>query len=957
MASSALEIRLSQTERELASFKESANDLQAHATRLEKKIDALHRSVFAEGTKQASTTSRAPGTPPPLPPRTKPASPLPPHAKPASAEAPIAQLPVTEPPLAGEPECHLNEEDPPAPGSPPSSTPHEEIPPPSESDREGLELEIGRVWFVRIGIGLLLTGFVFLSTYAYQNYIITWSAGSRVTLLYLAAVVLTVTGFFLERWKESLCNYGRVVAAGGWAAIYYTTYAIHHVERLRIIDNPALAAILLSLVALAFFAYAASKKSSVLTVGSLMLAFYATAINPMGWLGCFSGLLLSTIGMVFFLRFRWTQTGVTSLAGAYLSYLYWQGFINSTAASEPTRWFLVAYWLLFTVAILAPQAKRHHERLRVGFASVNNLVFFFLFSFQFHDGTWVSSLSVNALVFGSVLLVLSVVLGRTRDYSPLLRDIFLIKGLSLVTWGLTLELNGHQLFLTLMIEALALAFLWRRSRSPILRSFVWLSTGLAATLALASLLPTGELAPKLSYLILGLLLVTLAKVTRGAPFIDQSTKQFSVESLIASALALLMPTLALSLPTHAPETGLVMLGIGLALWLAHLPRRGNWPLPELVWLGQIYAALGVLTTLNTSDTLWHFGLIAALCAVMIQIHGLCYDHKRPEGFYQACRLFEFTFTALFFLAIALWIHRGVDSPTLKLLAVSAIPLAGHLYGSFLSRPGVSVLSQAFYFPTFVLSTIAANSMSSLDPPSQSSAFLAVLLVIGHLVVVHVVPKLHFRELSKECHLLAATILWTIWCIAFLDSWWLALAWTACALFFIPQRYQSKIHLHTTLALLALALAGVSLTDSSQFWLRYLVLPAAFVVHLVRSRRPQSEDHPEMNSLWNFLAFLLVVALTLILSRHTLDLFLGKGLAICWALLGLSLFGLGIGVRVRIYRLSGLALLALSLGHVLVVDVWNLDTILRILSFLTLGLVLLALGFIYNRWHEALRKLL
>lgn len=51
-------------------------------------------------------------------------------------------------------------------------------------------------------------------------------------------------------------------------------------------------------------------------------------------------------------------------------------------------------------------------------------------------------------------------------------------------------------------------------------------------------------------------------------------------------------------------------------------------------------------------------------------------------------------------------------------------------------------------------------------------------------------------------------------------------------------------------------------------------------------------------------------------------------------------------------------LALILSQdILVVDVWKLDTILRILSFLTLGLVLLALGFNYNRWHEALRKLL
>ena len=38
------------------------------------------------------------------------------------------------------------------------------------------------------------------------------------------------------------------------------------------------------------------------TVGALALAFYATAINPMGWLGSFSGLLLSSIGVFFFLR-------------------------------------------------------------------------------------------------------------------------------------------------------------------------------------------------------------------------------------------------------------------------------------------------------------------------------------------------------------------------------------------------------------------------------------------------------------------------------------------------------------------------------------------------------------------------------------------------------------------------------------------------------------------------------
>ena len=62
MASRAIEIRLSQTERERASFKDSANVLQAHAARLEKKIEALRRSVFPEGTKKAPTTSSVSGS-------------------------------------------------------------------------------------------------------------------------------------------------------------------------------------------------------------------------------------------------------------------------------------------------------------------------------------------------------------------------------------------------------------------------------------------------------------------------------------------------------------------------------------------------------------------------------------------------------------------------------------------------------------------------------------------------------------------------------------------------------------------------------------------------------------------------------------------------------------------------------------------------------------------------------
>lgn len=946
MASKALEFRLAEAERQLAEFRHNASHLQYVGERLKVKIDALRSSFNREkiqGTpppaasspSSPSSPAQSSATPPPIPPEAL----LPPQP----AATPVASSPSEAPPI---------ESPSPAPKTPTTSAP---LAPDLPPEKEGLELALGRVWFVRIGIGLLLTGFVFLSTYAYQNYIINWTAGARVIALYTAAIALTGTGFFLERWKESLRNYGRVVAAGGWAAIYYTTYAAHHLERLKVIDNAILAAVLLTFVAVGFFTYAAARKSSVLTVASLILAFYATAINPMGWLGSFSGLLLSTIGIFFFLRFSWMRTGLTSLLGAYLSYFYWHGFINPTG-SDPTRWFLLGYWLLFTAGILAPQASKQSEGFRVGFASFNNIVFFLLFSSTFLEG-WTETVGSNALVFGGVLVAISIALSRFGEYPALLRRIFLIKGLSLLTLGFTIEMSGHVLFLTLTIESLTLAAVSRFGRSSILRTFTWITAGIACLLALTSISPWGNGAPNFAYLMQGGLLIALALIARGSPFLDPERKHFSLEASLASLAGLLIPTIALSIPYHAPEVGLVMLGLGVTLWLAYLVKPTRWPLPELVWLGQLYAIVGAFLTLITSTTPWHFGLLGAIALIASQTHGLTLDREREGVYHLACRLFDFSFTAVALLSLAIWIPPGIDSVSTQLILAASIPLLGHLYGSFLNRPAVIYFSQPFHLFTLILSSWAWESSGHLDSPTQSAALIALLLVAVHAAAAHLIPRLQHREFFKDSQLIATMLLWAGWCLAFSDHWWFVLAWTAGALFLLPRASHTKALPATYLSLLTIGLAGVCIFESQQFWLRYLVLPVPFFIHLVQSRRDARADKKETQAQWVGLALFLILSLTVIASQHVLEVFDGKGLAICWALLGMAFFGLGLGVRVRAYRLGGLALLALSLGHVLIVDVWKLDTILRIFSFMTLGLVLLALGFIYNRWHESLRKLL
>jgi hypothetical protein len=78
------------------------------------------------------------------------------------------------------------------------------------------------------------------------------------------------------------------------------------------------------------------------------------------------------------------------------------------------------------------------------------------------------------------------------------------------------------------------------------------------------------------------------------------------------------------------------------------------------------------------------------------------------------------------------------------------------------------------------------------------------------------------------------------------------------------------------------------------------------------------------------------------------------LTAAWAGLALVVIALGFALRERMYRWIGLAILAFALGRV-VIDVWKLEMIYRILSLLALGVVLLALGFVYNKYQEKIRE--
>ncbi|HEX8310291.1 MAG TPA: DUF2339 domain-containing protein, partial [Chthoniobacteraceae bacterium] len=328
---------------------------------------------------------------------------------------------------------------------------------------ESLEMRLGTFWMARVGIVILLTGLVFLGNYAYHSWVAQLGAGGKLALLYLAGGALAGVGAWLEKRQETLGNYARVLIGGGAATAYYATYAAHYVERLRVIDSPVVGGTLLLGLAVGFVGWAERRRSETIALLGLLLAYYTSAINPIGTFTLFSSLLLSAGSVWLLVRHRWTTLSFVSLFATYGSYAYWRWHTAVAPSSdfaagvglEVSLGFLLGYWVIFTAAVFCGDSATLKPAQRRPLLTTNNAAFFALASHLIATRA-PGSFWWFALSFGVALLALAGLAARRRSEDRSMDGAYLVQGLALVTVGLAAKLTGYQLALTLAVESTVL---------------------------------------------------------------------------------------------------------------------------------------------------------------------------------------------------------------------------------------------------------------------------------------------------------------------------------------------------------------------------------------------------------------------------------------------------------------------------------------------------------------------
>jgi len=71
-------------------------------------------------------------------------------------------------------------------------------------------------------------------------------------------------------------------------------------------------------------------------------------------------------------------------------------------------------------------------------------------------------------------------------------------------------------------------------------------------------------------------------------------------------------------------------------------------------------------------------------------------------------------------------------------------------------------------------------------------------------------------------------------------------------------------------------------------------------------------------------------------------------SIAWLMFGVVLLGIGILFNSERARLASAAVIALTIGKAFLIDVWTLVGVYRALSFMGLGVVLIAIAWLYQR---------
>ncbi|HEY4354494.1 MAG TPA: DUF2339 domain-containing protein, partial [Acidobacteriaceae bacterium] len=213
-----------------------------------------------------------------------------------------------------------------------------------------LEERLGQNWLNKLGIVALVTGLASLLGYQLRSL----SPGGRSLIGFVISAAILVMGLLMER-RNRYRIFARAAIGGGWALLFFVTFALYHVPAMQVLQSQATDLVLMLIVAAAMVVHSLKYRSQVVTSLAFLLGFLTVSISHVTMFSLVAGAILAAGLAVVAFRQRWFVLALGGLAAVYLNHGLWLYRLIPDGASPghpfaefvPSAALLLFYWLIF----------------------------------------------------------------------------------------------------------------------------------------------------------------------------------------------------------------------------------------------------------------------------------------------------------------------------------------------------------------------------------------------------------------------------------------------------------------------------------------------------------------------------------------------------------------------------------------------------------------------------------
>lgn len=245
---------------------------------------------------------------------------------------------------------------------------------------------LGTNWLNKIGIALVVIGVASFGIYELGQL----GPLFRVAVSYAVGAAFLGGGILLER-QNRYRIFSYALIGGGWALLFFTTYALSHVPAMRVLSSETTDLILMFAVALAMVAHTLRYRSQVVTGLAFLLAFTTVALSHDDVYSLSSGVILA-IGLVaIVIKMGWFELEVFGVLSSFGNHIYWLYRVLGPEGAQGHAFdefrastaILLFYWITYRISYVVRKIKTpSEEHVSTAAALLNTLLLLGAMRFQ-----------------------------------------------------------------------------------------------------------------------------------------------------------------------------------------------------------------------------------------------------------------------------------------------------------------------------------------------------------------------------------------------------------------------------------------------------------------------------------------------------------------------------------------------------------------------------------------------